>query len=248
MVRFDRFITQIRSDGLDLQENTFELLAHDKGGKVIAVKYKGVYVIVSNGYLNWSCTVPPFTVTSNMDEIRWSRWLESMRKDVECTLGILKGRWRILKAGVRIHGVDGVDDVWLTCCALHNWLLDIDGLSGEWKNGVPVSDWEGPMGDTDVEGLDNGVAHTIARLSKNLNPRIYDSSGMGPGNDLVGEVYGFCDSDFEEGSDEGEDITMTLTTLKISILSLPFFHSKLVTHFSILFERNQIVWPKSKRR
>jgi hypothetical protein len=46
-----------------------------------------------------------------------------MCKDVKCTFGILKGRWRILKAGVRIHGVDGVDDVWLTCCALHNWLL-----------------------------------------------------------------------------------------------------------------------------
>ena len=47
-----------------------------------------------------------------MDEIRWSKWLESMRKDIECTFGILKGRWRILKAGVRIRGVDGVDDVW----------------------------------------------------------------------------------------------------------------------------------------
>jgi len=93
MVRFDRFITQICSDGLNLQDNTFELLARGKGGEVIAVTYKGVYVIVDNGYLNWSCTVPPFTVTSNMDEIRWSRWLESIRKDVECTFGILKGRW-----------------------------------------------------------------------------------------------------------------------------------------------------------
>jgi hypothetical protein len=71
MVRFDRFITQIRSDGLNLQDNTFELLARGKGGEVIAVTYKGVYVIVDNGYLTWSCTVPPFTVTSNMDEIRW---------------------------------------------------------------------------------------------------------------------------------------------------------------------------------
>ena len=51
-----------------------------------------------------------------MDEIRWSKWLESMHKDVECTFGILKGRRQILKAGVRIHGVDGVDDVWLTMC------------------------------------------------------------------------------------------------------------------------------------
>jgi hypothetical protein len=170
-----------------------------------------------------------------------------MRKDVECTFGILKGRWQILKAGVRIHGVDGVDDVWLTCCALHNWLLDIDGLSGEWKNGMPVSDWKGPIGGMDLEGIDAGVANVIVRLSKNLNPRNYDSSGMGPGNDLVGEVYGFRDSDSEEGVDEGVE-TSTTTALKISSLSLPFFRSKLVAHFSILFERNQIVWPKSKER
>jgi hypothetical protein len=224
-----------------LEDNTFELLAHGRGGEAITVKYKGVYVIVDNGYLNWSCTVPPFTVTSNVDEIRWSKWTESMRKDVECTFGILKGRWRILKAGVRIHGVDGVDEVWFTCCALHNWLLDIDGLNGEWENGVPTSDWEGTMGDMDFEGLHDGVAHTIARLGTNLNPRNYDSSGMGPGNDLVGEVYDVCDSD----SEEGEDISTSLT---INNLSLPFFRRQLVTHFSILFERNLIIWPKSKRR
>jgi hypothetical protein len=109
---------------------------------------------------------------------------------------------------------------------------------------VPMSDCEGPMGDMDFEGFNNGVAHTIARLSKNLNPCNYDSSGMGPGNDLVGEVYDFCESDSEEGN-EGED---TSTSLTINSLSLPFFCSQLVTHFSILYERNQIVWPKSKRR
>jgi hypothetical protein len=72
MVCLDRFITQIR-DGSNLEDNTFELLAHGRGGEVITVKYKGVYVIVDNGYLNWLCTVPPFTVTSNVDEIRWSK-------------------------------------------------------------------------------------------------------------------------------------------------------------------------------
>jgi len=69
------------------------LLGYDQDGKLIGLKYKGVYVIVDNGYLDWSCTVPPFCVTNDMDEIRWSRWVESMRKDVECTFGILKGRW-----------------------------------------------------------------------------------------------------------------------------------------------------------
>ena len=87
-----------------------------------------------------------------MDEICWSKLLESMRKDVECTFGILKGRWRILKSGIRHQGVDAVDKIWLTCCVLHNWLLEIDGLNAKWSEiSMPGSDWEGELGDCHVQ-------------------------------------------------------------------------------------------------
>jgi hypothetical protein len=119
MVRFDSFLTAVRAGSI-LADNEFELLSYNKEGNVISVRYNGVYVIVDNGYLSWSCTVPPLSVTNKIDETWWSRWVESMRKDVECTFGILKGRWRILKTGVRVYGVDKVYEIWLTCCALHN--------------------------------------------------------------------------------------------------------------------------------
>ena len=77
--------------------------AFDDEINVTTQKYKGVYVVVDNGYLDWSCTVPPFFVTNNIGKIRWSRWVESMRKDVECTFGILKGRWRTLKTVLITH-------------------------------------------------------------------------------------------------------------------------------------------------
>ena len=95
IVRFDTFLTDVRA-GRILTDNEFELLSYDKEGNVISVWYNGVYVIVDNGYLAWSCTVPPISGTHKIDKTRWSRWVESMRKDVECTFGILKGRWRIL--------------------------------------------------------------------------------------------------------------------------------------------------------
>ena len=149
--------------------------------------FSGVYVICDNGYLDWSCTVPPYSMTSCREEIRWSNWMESMRKDVECTFGILKGHWRILKSGVRIWDVLKADDVWLTCCAMHNWLLDIDGFSGEWNDGVPISDWSGALGDLDYDGIPEDIPNAIARLSRNLDPRNYDSSGMGHGNDIISD-------------------------------------------------------------
>ena len=135
MVRFDTFLTKVRA-GQILTENEFELLSYDKEGNVISIQYTGVYVIVDNGYLPWSCTVLPLSVTNRINETQWSRWMKSVRKDVECTFGILKGGWRILKTGICIYGIDKVDEIWLTCCALQNWLLDIDIISGQWKDGV----------------------------------------------------------------------------------------------------------------
>jgi hypothetical protein len=51
-----------------------------------------------------------------------------MWKDVKCIFGILEGRWIILKAGIRVHGAATADAIFKTCCAMHNWLLEVDGL------------------------------------------------------------------------------------------------------------------------
>jgi hypothetical protein len=91
MVRFDTFLTCIR-DGHILTNNEFDLLSYDNKGNIMSIWFKGVYVIVDNGYLAWLCTIPPFSVTNKIDETRWSRWVESMRKKMEYTFGILKGR------------------------------------------------------------------------------------------------------------------------------------------------------------
>ena len=108
-----------------------------------------------------------------------------MRKDVECTFGFLKGRWRILKSGIRLQGVDAVDNIWLTCCTLHNWLLEIDGLNAKWSEvSMPGSDWEGDLGDCDFEGINGSIPWSLARLSQHLEPRTLDLSGMGPGIDV----------------------------------------------------------------
>ena len=61
--------------------------------------------------------------TMYITEKRCLEWLDSMRMDVECTFGILKSRFRMLKAGIRVHGFNVVDDIYMTCCALHDMLL-----------------------------------------------------------------------------------------------------------------------------
>jgi hypothetical protein len=60
MVRFDTFLTDIRA-GRILTNNEFELLSCDKEGNIVTV-------FVDTGYLAWSFTVPPFSVTNTFNK------------------------------------------------------------------------------------------------------------------------------------------------------------------------------------
>jgi hypothetical protein len=59
----------------------FELYAYGgDGNEVIKEKYKGGWLLVDNGYLNWGVTIPPMKESNTiLGEWRFSRWLESMR-------------------------------------------------------------------------------------------------------------------------------------------------------------------------
>ncbi len=106
--------------------------------------------------------------------------------------------------------------------------LEIDGLNGQWRGGVPLSDWEGELGGLDFDGLPSSIPNAIARLSANLDPRNYDVSGMGPGEDVVGEFNAN-----DRGQDDG--IVGFETAVKEKDLLLPFFRCQLVDHFTIMF-------------
>lgn len=76
------------------QDVEFELyVAGSASGQIVKKKYRGAWLIVDNGYIQWPTCIPPLKEVTTYAELRWSKWLESMRKDVECCFGILKGRW-----------------------------------------------------------------------------------------------------------------------------------------------------------
>lgn len=54
--------------------------------------------------------------------------LTSVRKDVECTFGILKARFRILKNALRYADIDLIGDIIKTCAILLKMLLHFDHL------------------------------------------------------------------------------------------------------------------------
>ena len=168
---FDPFMEQIH-EGEILDDLVFQLYSFDAAGTVVKRNYQGAWLLFDNGYLSRSSTVPPIKTSNSRSEIRFSAWLESLRKDVECTFGILKGRWRILNTGIRLHGTCVPDKIFHTCCALHYLLLDVDGLNEEWNNGVP-SDYETSMlvDDDEIPGDVDVIPTALQRLANPVAAR-----------------------------------------------------------------------------
>jgi hypothetical protein len=123
-VHFDKFVSAIRAHELDSHQWT----RYDRCGNPTSMR--GVYLICDGGYHDWPCTISGYSFTVDSNKFLFARWLSSLRKCVECTFGILKCRFTILK-NFRYHTERKLNDVWFTCLALHNMLVDETARSVE---------------------------------------------------------------------------------------------------------------------
>ena len=239
LVRFDKLATALHEGTHPLCNLVFELYAKGENGQEpVKQKYKGGWLLVDNGYLNWGVTIPPLKQTATIPEWRFSKWLESMRKDVECTFGILKGRWRVLKAGIRVHGTAASDMIWKTCCALHNMLLEVDGIAEDYS-----SDWLGEMGAFNSEDVPEAVRRLLNSTTTGF--QLYDVSGMGAGED------GDEDEEDEDSEDEEEfkgSIEEEEGAIVVRKMSMTDFRKRLIDHFDICFQRKEIAWPSQRMK
>ena len=64
---------------------------------------------------------------SNIEDVKWSEWVESVSKDVECTFG-LKARWRWLRSEILYKDRAIIGYAMKTAAILHNVLLRYDNL------------------------------------------------------------------------------------------------------------------------
>lgn len=91
----------------------------------------GVYLICDGGYHFWRVLQRCNAVTSEPKQLFLMNRIASARKDVECTFGIMKSRFRILKTPMLDAELSNVDDVFTTCAIFHNMLLDHDSADFE---------------------------------------------------------------------------------------------------------------------
>ncbi|CAN0019648.1 unnamed protein product [Pylaiella littoralis] len=128
IVRYDAAVQTIRKNNV-YKDREYKL------GKADGTEFtrKGCYLIVDNGYhevsvlgavpnQHWVTLMAPSKYPGDVDDATFSEMPKSVRKDVECFFGILKGRFRILKLRLAYHCREDIDNIFFTCCILHNML------------------------------------------------------------------------------------------------------------------------------
>ena len=98
IVKFDGFVNDVLYGELYTNAE-FKLQTAERKW----VKEKGLYILMDGGYHKWRVMQCPMKQTNEEDETRWSEFAESIRKDGECSFGILLKCISSYK--VQLHGI-----------------------------------------------------------------------------------------------------------------------------------------------
>jgi hypothetical protein len=144
---------------------------------------------------------------------------------------------------------EAADKIWLTCCALHNWLLEADA----------IDDWDGELGLNDIEDL-RLAPFALQRLQQtefsSFGSREHETEAVlekqrARRRGLDEESDGETEVAVEIGEVDLPRPTRYDATGAVVVNSLTYddFRNRLVEHFDILYRRNRVKWPvRSKDR
>jgi len=110
----DPWLTRIRTLSIF---TTFAWTALSPSG---AATFLGVYLICDGGYHSWRVCSAAMSSHRVRKYLRLFSRISSARKDVECTFGRVKNRFRILKIPSLLQNLQDVSNVFVTCCIFHN--------------------------------------------------------------------------------------------------------------------------------
>ena len=125
IARTDPAVTDLLYGNGWLRSKYWEVTTNALGHRKVL---QGLYLICDGGYHRWPCLVYPVKVGDpGSVSMKFSKLVESVRKDIEGVFGILKIRFRFLKSFTNLRRQKHIDYAFVTCCILHNILLEEDG-------------------------------------------------------------------------------------------------------------------------
>ena len=132
---------------------------------------------------------------------------------------------------------------------MHNWLLEVDGLTAQWKHGVEPPDGAACsdyMGELGRHGQEDKARAVNEDSTVNMD---YDTSAMGQGvidEDITEEQW--IEDMNEAGWIAANEVPQpergaATTTKHINELGFDKFRGMLIKHFNHQWAQRKVVWP-----
>ncbi|XP_071709040.1 uncharacterized protein [Rutidosis leptorrhynchoides] len=81
---------------------------------------------------DWATLIKAYSTPTEEPRIKFKRFQESARKDVERTFGVLQGRFHILQMAGRPQSVNKLRRILYCCVLLHNMIVEDNGFNISW--------------------------------------------------------------------------------------------------------------------
>lgn len=132
-VKYSSFVQRLRSKEI---YNNISYRIYTSMDIEDSIELSTVYLICDGGYMEWEVLMTGYGESGDPVKYKFTDWIASVRKDVECFYGILKARFRFLKTPVTLQSRTDVENVFIVCCMIHNLVLEADGLDTLWESDV----------------------------------------------------------------------------------------------------------------
>lgn len=151
-VKYSEFVTKLRNK--ELYDNVSYRL-YTSINEQDCITLSNCYLICDGGYLEWPELITGFGASGDPVKYKFSDWVASVRKDVECCFGILKARFRFLKNVITLQKREDVENAFFVCCILHNLILECDGLDSMWESDINWKNANPEFEEDEEEIIDN---------------------------------------------------------------------------------------------
>ena len=154
----------------------------------------------------------------------------------------------MLKNAICIRGPTATDNIWMTCCALHNFLLEEDGLDNPWDSPVPVESWLDPKF-ADHSNADLRRVFGIESISNAHRELDTTAIGLQPPAWSNGSNQSFDSGANDRQLPEDPPAVPAgnsghAGSIPVNSLSQEEFRDSLIKHFDVLFCQDKLKWPR----
>jgi len=242
--KHDSFITLLRTNDLYTK---FEWTLYESEHTQRTVT--GVILLCDGGYHKWRQMMCPLKHTSRLMHTLWSCQLESVRKDIECTFGILKVRFNVLRFPLPYMAKtwnayrSKIDNIVWSCCILHNLLLRHDGLEFLWTKDDYLSTWYADPDAEHREDYDGPPIAERAAARRRFQSRRLGAAGAAIADDGAAPPI---EDDAEAGAGFSI-IPLDYTPTEIDSAHIPL-REALVKNFEVLWLMKRVQWLKYPKR